>query len=124
MSEHPPSKQRASLTWICSLSSILLLLTFITVAFHIRLGLGHWPTPMTEDYRTTAFRIHEHALIAVVLFTVYAAGPLWLLFLCFRGLRLSRRTHATQAVVYGLGWLLIVLAGKYDPTTFTQWFLD
>src|SRR4051794_26396598 len=104
MSEDAPKKQRLSWTWICSLSSVLLLLTFAMMALHIRLGLGHWPTPMTEDYHTLAFRIHEYALIAILLFTVFAAGPLWLVCLFFWRLRLSWRIHATQAVVYGLGW--------------------
>ena len=124
MSDDAPKNQRPSWTWISSLSSVFLLLAFVTMAFHVRLGLGHWPTPMTEDYHTTAFRIHEYALIAILLFAVYAAGPLWLVFLFFRRLRLSWRAHITQAVVYGLGWLLILLASKYDPTTFTDWFLD
>lgn len=124
MSDNAPKKQRPSWTWICSLSSFLLLLTFVSMAFHIRLGLGHWPTPMTENYHTTAFRTHEHVLIAVLLFTVYAAVPLWVVCLCFRRLRLSRRAHVMKAAVYGLGWLLILLASKYDPTTFTEWFLD
>jgi hypothetical protein len=45
-------------------------------------------------------------------------------FLCFRRLRLSWRTHIAQALIYGFGWLVILVAGKYDPTTFTDWFMD
>jgi hypothetical protein len=94
------------------------------MAVHIRIGLGHWPTPMMEDYRTIPFRIHEYVLIGILLFAVFAAGPIWLVCLFFRRLRLPWRVHVTQAAIYGLGWLLIFLASKYDPTTFTAWFLD
>jgi len=124
MSDSTLKEKRPSWTWICSLSPVVLFLAFVTMALHIRLGLGHWPTPMTEDYHTIAFRIHEDTLIGVLLFTVYAAAPLWLVFLCVRRLRLSWRAHITQVVAYVLGWLLILLASKYDPTTFTEWFFD
>ena len=79
---------------------------------------------MTEDYHNVIFRIHEWVMIGILLFTVFAAGPLWLIFLCFRKLRLSWSVHLTQALVYGLAWLLIYLAGQFDPTTFTEWFRD
>lgn len=29
-----------------------------------------------------------------------------------------------QALAYGVGWMVIVLAGEYDPTSFTDWLLD
>jgi hypothetical protein len=124
MNEKAASEQRPAWTWMCGLSSVVLLLTFAAMAVHVRLGLGHWPTPMTEDYRTIPFRLHEYLLIGILLFSVYAAGPLWLVFLFFRRLRLSRRVHIIQVAVYGFGWLLIFLASRYDPTTFTAWFLD
>ena len=79
---------------------------------------------MTEDYHTLCFRIHEWVLIGVFVLTVYVAGPLWLAFMSFRQLRLAWRAHVAQALVYCMGWLLIFLAGKYDPTTFTEWLLD
>jgi hypothetical protein len=122
--QNETGRRHPAWTWICGASSVALLLTFITMAAHVRLGLGHWPTPMTEDYRTLGFRIHEWALIGILMFTVYVAGPLWLVFLFFRRLRLSWRAHLAQLLAYGAGWLLIFLAGKYDPTTFTDWFLD
>lgn len=79
---------------------------------------------MTEDYLTSAFQVHESILVAIMLFTIFGAVPLWGLLMCFRRLRLSLRTHVAQAVTYGIGWLLILVAGKLDPTTFTEWFLD
>jgi hypothetical protein len=34
------------------------------------------------------------------------------------------QAHIAQVLAYGLGWLVILVAGKHDPTTFTEWFLD
>ena len=117
-------RRRPLLTWLCMISPFVLGLAYVTMGLHIRLGLGHWPKPMVENYQTLAFRIHEGAFFVVMLFTVFAAVPLWVVFLCFRRLRLSWRAHAAQALTYGLGWLVILVAGKLDPTTFTDWFLD
>jgi hypothetical protein len=94
------------------------------MAVHVRLGLGHWPKPMVEDYRTLAYKIHDDMIGCVFLFGIYVALPLWLIFLCFRRLRLSLAVHLLQLLVFGCGWLAIYFAGKYDPTTFSEWFLD
>ena len=106
------------------ISPVMLGFAYVTMGLHIRLGLGHWPKPMTENYQTVAFRIHEGAFVIIMLFTVFAAVPLWGVLLCFRRLRLTWRAHIAQALTYGLGWLVILVAGKLDPTTFTEWFLD
>ena len=79
---------------------------------------------MTEDYAALAFRIHMVVHWLFFVFAVFLAEPLWLVFLAFRRLRISLRVHAFQALLYGCGWLMIYLAGKYDPTTFTLWWMD
>ena len=103
---------------------MLLLLAFITLAVHVRVGLGHWPTPMFENFHTPAYSAHEQVLTWIGFFTVFAAIPLWLLMLCFRRFRQSLRTHLIQAGVYVAGWLLIMLYGAVDPGRFMAWFLD
>src|SRR5262245_53795785 len=117
-------RRRPLLTWLCMISPFVLGLTYVTMGLHVRLGLGHWPRPMWENYQTLPYRIHEGAFLIILLFTVFAAIPLWIVFLCIRRLRLSWRSHIAQVVVYGLGWLVILVAGKHDPTPFTEWFLD
>jgi hypothetical protein len=121
-----PTAQRKVpfLTWALVLSPLVLLFVFLTMAAHVRLGLGHWPTPMTEDYHTAAFSRHEQVFAGVVAFTVYAAVPLWLAALCFRRFRISFRTHLVQAGAYAAGWVLIGAYAFIDPGSFLKWFLD
>ena len=108
---------------MCSLSSPVLFLTLVAMAFHIRLALGRWPD-FGEDCHTALFSIHEFIFGGVGLFAVFVAAPLWLLLLCFRSFRGTWRTHIAQTLIFFCGWLVIYLAGKYDPTPFTNWFLD
>ena len=105
-------------------SPLLLLFVFLSLAAHVRLGLGHWPPPMFENYKTTAYSQHEQVFIWVALFTVFAAIPLWLASLCIRVFRISLKTHLIQAGVYALGWALIALYALVDPGRFIEWFLD
>lgn len=112
------------LTWICAFSSLALLLTALTLAIHVRLGLGHWPEHMVEDYDTTAFEVHEWLLFCVAHFALFMAIPLWPLLLLFKRFRAGVRTHLVQSIVYTLGWLLIYLFVRFDPTSFSRWYLD
>ncbi|MCW5198656.1 hypothetical protein VU06_02780 [Desulfobulbus sp. F3] len=117
-----PAQDSRYWMWICGLSSHGLFLTLVTLAIHIRLGLGRWPV-YGEEYHTVLFRTHEVFLYGAALVAFLVAAPLWLL-LCFRSFRVSWRTRLVQAMVFISGWLLISLSGKYDPTSFTDWFLD
>jgi hypothetical protein len=105
-------------------SSLLLLFVFLTLAAHVRVGLGHWPTPMLENYQTAAYNRHTQAFIWLALVTVYAAVPLWLVSLCFGVFRISLKTHLIQTGIYAVGWALIVLYSFIDPGRFIEWFLD
>jgi hypothetical protein len=105
-------------------SPLLLLFVFLSLAAHVRLGLGHWPTPMLESYKTAAYDQHEQVFVWVALFTVYAAVPFWLVTLCFGIFRISLKTHLLQAGVYVAGRVLIALYSQIDPGRFVTWFLD
>jgi hypothetical protein len=105
------------------LSSIALFLTFFAMAVHIRFALGRWPE-FGEECNTLLFRLHEIILATVALIAVIVAAPLWLILLIYRQFRISVRVHFVQVLLFGAGWALICFAGKYDPTPFTNWFLD
>jgi hypothetical protein len=122
----PTARKRfPQLAWACAISPVILLLVFITMGIHMRLGLGHWPTPMFESYDAWAFRLHGDILQICLIFVILAAGPLWLVCLLIRPLRPSwPREAVSQLVTYAIGWLLILGTLAFDPTTFSEWILD
>lgn len=120
-----PRRQWPFVSWSCALSPVVLLFVFIGFGIHVRLGLGHWPTPMVEDYHSAAFRVHEWVLIGSLWFALVIAGPLWLVSLFSRSLRPAwPRTVAFQLLLCAAGWLAIVAVLRFDPTTFSAWLLD
>lgn len=122
---HSIGRRYPQAAWLFALSPIVLLLLMITLAVHMRLGLGHWPTPFYENYRTTASILHMRALQQTLDFSVYFAGPLWLVCLLVPQLRPSTlRVIKAQLTTAGAGWLLIIGFLTLDPTTFSAWLLD
>jgi hypothetical protein len=80
---------------------------------------------MFEDYNSVAFNIHTGILFVLIFFTLYVAGPLWLLCLAVPPLRpIWPRPVVAQLITCAGGWLLIFTVLTLDPTTFTDWFLD
>ena len=118
------SRFGSGVSWACALSSAALFLLAICLAAHVRLGLGHWPRPMWEDYRTPAFDLHWIVLIGVGFFAVYGAIPFWLLCVCLRRLRCSKKAHFAQAAAYVVGWCLLAGFIALDPYHFVSWFAD
>ncbi len=103
---------------------MILLFAVVTLAVHVRLGLGRWPTPIYESYRTSASILHMSILERTSVFAIYCAGPLWLVCLLIPMFQPSRRSIVSQVAVAGVGWLLIVGFLTLDPTTFSAWLLD
>lgn len=117
-------KQRPAWTWAPSLAPLTLFVGILSMAAHVRLGLGRWPVPMIESYDTAAYRRHEMAVFGIMIAALYVALPLWGVLLISPKLRLGARKHALQIAVFFSGFMLIYLAAKFDPTPFTEWFLD
>lgn len=111
-------------TWALMLTPLVLLSHVLCLAVHFRLGLGHWPVTMHEQYNTAAFDWHRRIVFWFGEFTIYAALPLFLLALCFRPLRISRQTHFVQAGVYLAGCGLVLAFMVWDPLGFIGWLLD
>jgi hypothetical protein len=112
------------MTWVCALSSVALVVGAVLLALHVRLGLGHWPTPMREDYRTLAYQLHEQVVVGMAAFAVYAAVPLWILFVCLPWFRISGRVHVVQVFIYLFGWALVAILLYFDPYRFVSWLAD
>ena len=112
-------------TWLCVLAPVILLAVFISLALHVRVGLGHWPKPMVENYRTEAYERHEEVFKVTALITFYGALPCWMLFIiAFPRLRGSAKLHLAQGAIYAAGWALIGLYWVVDPWRFVEWLLD
>lgn len=120
----PSMNASARVTWLAALSSLALFVTSAALAVHVRLGLGHWPKPMWEDYRTVGFEMHQGVLIGVALFALYVAGPLWAVFVCIPRLRQSWGTHWRQLAVYALGWCCVLAFIALDPYHIVTWWRD
>ena len=73
----PHSRLREWLTWICVSTPYLLLLGLVTLALHVRLGLGRWPVPIFENYVTVPYLLHEHYVYTWLLLTVIGSLPAW-----------------------------------------------
>jgi hypothetical protein len=124
MAQENSKRTIRALTWMFVSSPYLLFLIFLTLAVHVRVGLGHWPTPVFENYHTMACGLHEQVVIWVAVFTIFVAIPLWLISLLFRLFRISLKTHLLQAGVYIVGWAIIILYARIDPYKFAEWFFD
>jgi len=56
MTTHEKQSKPLWITWVPVLAPALLLFAFLTLAAHVRLGLGHWPRPMWEEYWNSQLR--------------------------------------------------------------------
>jgi hypothetical protein len=109
---------------MCVVTPVMLLLCILSVAIHVRIGLGRFPKPMVDKYSNAALDFHVRAVHCFGMFTMFAAIPLWLLLLCFRTHRISWEIHLLQAAIYLTGWGLVVGYLYWDPYRFVEWFLD
>ena len=94
------------------------------MAVHVRIGLGHWPVPVLENYLTSASILHMLVINMTFAFSVYCAGPLWVICLLVPVFRPSSASIHQQLAVTAIGWLLIVGFLTLDPTPFSAWLLD
>jgi len=111
-------------TWLCVITPWVLLVVGFSLAVHVRLGLGHWPNPVVEDYATSAFKGHFLALRITFGLALYSFVPVWMLLLSARRFRVSLRFHALQAGVYVGGWLGVLLVCSLDPWRLMRWLAD
>lgn len=121
-----PTPATLPVAWACASSLFVLFGIYLLFALHIRLDLGRWPVPMFEQYpEPPLVQLHGWVLLLWGYFSVFAAGPLWLLCQFVQTLRpRSMRTIVWQLASLLGGWVCIFLFCEYDPTPFTDWFLD
>ena len=122
-SQKPGKSRLAWVTWLPALMPAGVVLLYVSLAAHFRLASGHWPSMMSEEFSSTAFTLHEWLTLRFAFITLLALAA-WLLMLLSRRLRRPLKTHLLQILTYVLGWLLVFLMISYDPTPFSDWFLD
>lgn len=120
----PESSSRNLWTWLPCWAPLGLFLGVLSLAAHFRLGLGRWPVPRIENYDTKGYHCHEWLVFLIGIGALYVAGPFWAILVAIQKLRLSPKRQLLQLAVFISGFVLIFLAAKLDPTTFTEWFLD
>lgn len=111
-------------SWLCALGPLAMTAGLVTLMLHVRLGVGHWPEPMREDFRTFAY--NAHSLITLWLFahSLMLAPVSWLVLLCFRSTRGSWKFHLGQLAWFALGWILTQAIWFTDPFRFVTWLKD
>ena len=110
------------ISWVGGIAPFVLFLALVAFAVHVRLGLGHWPKPMWEKYQTPLSSAHELLLAGLLNFSLFVAPALWVASTALN--YPDMKVPLKQLICYVAGWLLIIVAGSLDPTTFTAWLLD
>src|SRR5262245_22524890 len=117
-----PNKSR----WLlfCSAVPWLVLSVLVSVALHLRFGLGHWPRPCWDQYHSTAFAVHFSSFALLMMFSTVFSVPMFICFFVDGSSRFRLRGHLVQPLIYVLGWIAFILFCVYDPTRFVFWLWD
>jgi hypothetical protein len=113
------------ISWICTLAPIVLLALLGTMALHVRLALGHWPTPMSDDYDSALLGFEWLGLMLWFLFAVFAAPPIWIAGVIVGWSERRMRTmFGLQVLAFAAGWALVYGVFAWNPAGFAEWLLD
>jgi hypothetical protein len=109
--------------WLCACLPWLVVIAWGGLAAHVCLGLGHWPTPMVEQYATTLYQWHE-GLVIVLLAALVLTLPM-APFVLLRRSTWEASSRRTKALVYLLGtWSVIALGIGLERTSLWAWWMD
>jgi hypothetical protein len=111
-------------SWLCAATSPALFISFVTLLLHVRLGVGHWPKPMWEDYSTFALKAHELVALGLFATSTFVAPVIGVGLLCFRATRGSWQFHVAQLGLFAGGWILVLALWHADPFQFVTWLKD
>jgi hypothetical protein len=110
-------------TCFCACLPWLVVIAWGGLAAHVRLGLGHWPAPLWDQYTTVLFQWHG-VLVIVLWAALLLTFPL-ALFLLLRRTTWEAASRRTMALVYLMGaWFLVALGLCLAKTSFWAWWSD
>ena len=111
-------------TWLCAASPSIVLLLFVTMALHVRLGYGRWPQDAIDNFPALHFQIHEWMFLEAILFSVFAPMPLLGTLIWHRRLGIRLKESALRVAVYLTGCIAAFGILATVPARFVTWFLD
>lgn len=124
-SDSPFSSTRwTRFTWLCAASPLFVLLLFVTMALHVRLGYGRWPQDAIDDFPALHFRLHEWMFLEAILFSVFAPMPLLGALIWHRRLGMRLQQFILRILVYVTGWVATFAILATVPARFVTWYLD
>ena len=102
-------------------------LTFLTLYFtlliHLRLGIGRWPSHISDNPRTPLFHAHEMAAGLLFAFGVVLVPISGVLALALASAPRARRV-ATCLALFTVGGLFGYAAMHLAPNSFITWWRD
>ncbi|MCB1228230.1 MAG: hypothetical protein KDK99_20660 [Verrucomicrobiales bacterium] len=110
--------------WIAGIPSAAMLITFFSLAMHMRLSLGSWPLSIGEAGFSNALRTHAHWATQffswVLLVTFFLLPALLLLGLGWKRVRSLWKWFGVHGFTFCLALFLMMLA----PAKFLRWWWD
>jgi len=94
------------------------------MSLHVRLAYGHWPEHAIDHFPTVALKSHDVLFALSMAFAMFGAIPLWVVFLCFRRLRLSFLEHVLQVVLFLVGWFIHFFLDASPGGEWMTWCYD
>jgi len=113
-----------AIQYFCACSPGINLILFLLLGYHIRLGLGHWPTPLFEDYSTFLFEAHLTVVDIMWLFAAVIAGPLWIVLAIVNYRKFRWKTLLVSIVCYLVSWGMVYVVWCADANDFVTWYFD
>ncbi|MEM9729520.1 MAG: hypothetical protein AAF997_13105 [Myxococcota bacterium] len=118
-------RNATTITWICALAPLGLLLLAAVIATEVRSGLGYWPQSISESYESPLATVAWWSLYTWLLFTLFGAPVVWLAGVTVGWLASHRwRMFALQPVAYAAAWALVLGVCAWNPLGFPEWLMD
>ncbi len=96
---------------------------YFSLAIHLRLGLGHWPTAIGQGPETLLFSIHQEVTWELMVFiarSVFAISAFGLICAFFG----NWRHYSVYALSYCIAAFAAYLLMNMAPSSFVYWWWD
>ena len=123
--DDPKLRRIRRLSWVCTLSPLVIPLLFMVLGVAARIELGHWLEYAERFTPSPAFALRENLADWLMVAVVFGAFPGWVACHHFGWRRGDMsRTFWVQVFAYAFAWFVAFWWTAYDPTGYGVWFLD